>query len=150
MGLTGVSSDSWWKDICAAIHAPDTPNNRSNLNAWAACEGGTATFNPFNTTLPWPGATNYNSVGVKNYPNYQAGWSATASTINQSNMSHIRHALQNNLDRAAFANAIDADPWGTSGACIRTAGGGGTGGVPGPPGPIHGGGPPSPPPETGR
>lgn len=143
MGLTGVSSDTWWQHILDGIHAPDTANNRSNLNAWAACEGGTATFNPFNTTLPWPRSTCYNSVCVRNYANFLDGVSATAATINQSNMSDIRHALQNNLDRNAFADAIDKDPWGTSGACVRTAPGGGTGGSKNP---GTGGGPVPPPP----
>ena len=147
MGLSGVSSDSWWANLLPAIHAPDTPNNRNNLNAWQSCEGADAAFNPFNTTLDWPGATLYNSAGVKNYPNFQAGWSATASTINQSNMSNIRYALQHNLNRASFATAIGEDPWGTSAACVRTASGGGSGGVNGPPGPIGGGGQTPPPPK---
>lgn len=139
MGLTGVSSDSWWQNILSGIKAPDTPNNRSNLSAWANCEGGTATFNPFNTTLPWPRSTCYNSVCVRNYANFQDGLSATISTIDQSNMTPIRQALQGNYNRDAFAAAIDASPWGTSGACIRTAPGGPTGGAPGPGGPIKGG-----------
>lgn len=147
MGLSGVSSDSWWQAILSGLSAPDTANNRSNLNAWTACEGGTATFNPFNTTLPWPRSTCYNSVCVRNYANFQDGVSATIATLEQGNMSDIRHALQNDLDRAAFADAIGADPWGTSAACIRTASGGGTGGAPGPPGPIKGGAPPAPPVE---
>lgn len=145
MGLTGVSSDSWWQNILEGIKAPDNGVNRSNLNAWQACEGGTATFNPFNTTLAWPGSTCYNSVCVRNYPNFQAGWAATVSTLLQSNMSGIVHALRNSWNRASFAGAVGSSPWGTSGSCIATAGGGGTGGVPGPPGPIKGGGyPPAP------
>lgn len=150
MGLSGISSDSWWANLLPAIHAPDTANNRSNLNAWQACEGGSAAFNPFNTTLWWPRSSCYNSVCVRNYASFQDGWSATAATINQSNMSDIRHALQRNLDRAAFADAIGRDPWGTSAACVRTASGGGSGGVPGPGGRIHGPGIPPAPPEHAR
>jgi hypothetical protein len=150
MGLTGVSSDSWWFHLTQAIKAPDTPNNRSNLNAWAACEGGSATYNPFNTTLAWPGSTCMNSVCVRNYPNFLAGVSATADTILQSNMSPILRALRGNWNRQAFAGAIGSAPWGTSGSCVATAGGGGTGGAPGGTGPITGSPSPPPPPEKAR
>lgn len=144
MGLTGVSSDRWWQDILSGIKAPDNKINRSNLNAWQACEGGSAEYNPFNTTLAWPGSSCYNSVCVRNYPSLLAGESATISTLLQSNMSAIVHALRNSYDRAAFADAVGNSPWGTSGACIRTAPGGGTkGGNPGP-----GPGQPSPPPPA--
>lgn len=49
--------------------------------AWARAEGGTARFNPWNTTEPWPGATGYNSAGVKNYPSAYAGVQATVRTL---------------------------------------------------------------------
>lgn len=49
--------------------------------AWARAEGGTARFNPFNTTEPWPGASEYNTAGVKNYPSAQAGIAATVATL---------------------------------------------------------------------
>lgn len=49
--------------------------------AWARAEGGTATNNPWNTTQPWPGATNYNSVGVKNYRTGSDGVAATVVTL---------------------------------------------------------------------
>jgi hypothetical protein len=148
MSLSGVSSDSWWAAILSGIKAPDNATTRSNLNAWQACEGADATFNPFNTTLWWPRSSCYNSVCVRNYANFQDGVSATVSTILQSNMSPILAALRGSYNRDGFANAIDASPWGTSGACVRSAPGGPTGGAPGPPGPIKGTSTPPPPKET--
>jgi hypothetical protein len=38
-------------------------------------------LNPLNTTQPWPGATNANSVGVKIYPDINAGIQATVQTL---------------------------------------------------------------------
>src|SRR5262252_3417400 len=128
MGLSGVSSASWWKAILAKINAPDTDNNKSNLSAWQACEGGSASFNPFNTTLPWPNATLYNSAGVRNYATFDDGVGATTSTMLQSNMAAIVTALRNNADRGTFANAVGSSPWGTSGDCIAHASGAPSGG----------------------
>jgi hypothetical protein len=150
MGLTGVSSDSYWRDILSGISAPDTQVQRDNMNAWYECEGGTATYNPFNTTEPWPGATNYNSVGVKNYPSYQAGVSATIATLENGYYPGILAALRNGYNRASFAAAVGGSPWGTSGACIATAPGNPVGGTPGPTGPIKGGTIPNPPVEHAR
>ena len=60
------------------------PNNGSTvgfLTAWMAREGTSAANNPLATTLPWPGASDFNSVGVKNYPDLQSGVAATAQTL---------------------------------------------------------------------
>lgn len=55
--------------------------NRQLLGAWAQAEGGTASFNPLNTTQPWPHATIYNSAGVRNYASGSDGVHATAVTL---------------------------------------------------------------------
>lgn len=55
------------------------------LDAWQTTEGGTAAFNPLNTTLPESGATPYNTLQggghVWNYPTATIGTSATAATL---------------------------------------------------------------------
>lgn len=71
----------WKFRLLRAIHARGVKQNRRLLDAWARAEGGTARFNPLNTTQPWPGATDYNSVHVKNYPSGSAGVTATAATL---------------------------------------------------------------------
>lgn len=53
------------------------------LTAWGKAEGGTAAFNPLNTTYTMPGATSYNDTGVRNYVNAVQGICATACTIAQ-------------------------------------------------------------------
>ena len=129
---------TWWAHILGGIHAPDDAVNQGNLNAWQACEGATAAYNPFNTTEPWPGATDYNSVGVKNYPSFLAGVSATIATLENGNYPGILAALRSSAGRAGFAGAVGSSPGGPSGTCL-----GGASGVAPPPGNAPGpGGPP--------
>lgn len=138
MGLSGVPATRWWNDILGGIGASSTANNFGNLNAWADCEGGDAAYNPFNTTEPAAGATDYNSVGVKNYPSYQSGLHATLVTLQNGYYGQIIAALKSNASRSVFAGAVGSSPWGTSGACI-----GGSSGVTPPPGGTGGAGPPT-------
>ena len=71
--------------ILARIGAPQTTQNISSMTAWIRHEQASwppaAKFNPMNTTLPMPGATNFNSVGVKNYTSWAQGIEANAQTL---------------------------------------------------------------------
>src|SRR5215469_3451717 len=71
----------WRFRLLRAVHAKGVVQNRRFLKAWATCEGGKAAYNPLNTTELWPGSTDYNMVGVKNYPNGAARIAATAATL---------------------------------------------------------------------
>jgi hypothetical protein len=67
------------------IGAPGTAANVSSMEAWYSHENsgwppGCAN-NPWNTTLSEPGATDCNSVGVKNYPSLSIGVKANGDTI---------------------------------------------------------------------
>lgn len=94
--------------------------------AWSAAESGTepcdgrsgARYNPLNTTMPAPGASNFNSVGVKNYPSLAEGVAATAGTLRLAPYIGIRGVLSSGANLAAFASAVEASPWGT-GAAIQ-------------------------------
>jgi hypothetical protein len=57
----------------------------NNLVSWMQAEGGSAEYNPLNTTLNLglPGETSYNSDHVQNYPSLQAGEYATAKTLKE-------------------------------------------------------------------
>lgn len=104
-----------------AIHAKGQAPNRQLLAAWAKAEGGTATYNPLNTTEPWPGATDYNSVGVKNYPTGAAGIAATAATLVNGHYPGIVHDLRAGGFTAVQMverNAPQFDTWGTGSANI--------------------------------
>lgn len=106
----------WRFRLLRAIHAKGTNENRRLLAAWARAEGGTATYNPLNTTEPWPGATDYNSVHVRNYPTGAAGIAATAATLVNGHYAGIVRDLRAGKCTArqmVERNAHEYDTWGT-------------------------------------
>ena len=99
--------------------------NRELLGAWARAEGGTAAFNPLNTTQPWPGATPYNTLPsgghVWNYPSGYAGVHATAITLLNGHYDGIIRDLRSatkTARRIVEDNAHEFDVWGTGAAHI--------------------------------
>lgn len=104
----------------AVLRAEDLPRTACNvgaLEAWEAAEGGhwnnTAAFNPLNTTLPEPGSSPMNSVGVQSYTSWAEGLRATVDTLNNGNYPGILAALSAGNDAQAVADAVGASPWGT-------------------------------------
>ena len=71
----------WRFRLLRQIRGRGSSQNRRLLAAWGRAEGGTARYNPLNTTQPWPGATQYNADGVKNYRSGADGIRATAATL---------------------------------------------------------------------
>lgn len=71
----------WIDRLAGLMLFKASAETRKLFNAWAQAEGGTAQWNPLNTTEPMPGATDYNSVHVRNYPTPISGISATALTL---------------------------------------------------------------------
>lgn len=71
----------WREHTLAAVGGHQDTEKLRFLNAWAAAEGGTARWNPLNTTFPLPGATDYNNNGVKNYTRPTWGVCATVLTL---------------------------------------------------------------------
>ena len=51
------------------------------LLAWAQLEGTDAAFNPLADELDQPGATDFNTAGVKNYPDLDTGIQAVVDTL---------------------------------------------------------------------
>ena len=85
---------SWQQQLLGRMGLPVTPNNLRFLTAWQGHEGGSAAFNPLNTTQGMPGATNYNSVGVRNYTNPGVGLAATIKTLRNGYYPGILAALK--------------------------------------------------------
>jgi hypothetical protein len=99
--------------ILRGIGAPVTLDNLAALLGWQRAEGGTASYNPFNTTLMAPGASSYNSVGVRNYTSAAQGVQATVATLKGSAYAGVVGALRKGNDPAQVAAAVGASPWGT-------------------------------------
>lgn len=106
----------WRFRLLHAIHAKGRWQNRRLLDAWARAEGGTARWNPLNSTQPWPGATDYNSVHVRNYPSGAAGVAATAATLVNGRYDGIVADLRvgkNTAQEIVRRNAAEFGTWGT-------------------------------------
>lgn len=80
--------------------------------AQAYSEGSQAGCNPLDTTEPWPGATGYNSAGVKNYASTADGLDATKATLENGLYGPVLSAGQQG-DAIAYVNAVATSPWGT-------------------------------------
>lgn len=95
--------------------------------AWRQAEGGKALNNPFNTTktMKADGITNYNSVGVKNYPTIDLGIDATVNTLKLKYYQDLMNKLNNNMVTAEeLANSPDLKTWGTGRGVSRVLKGG--------------------------
>jgi hypothetical protein len=112
----------WQQAILKGIGAPITKNNIKLLNAWARAEGGTAAYNPLNTTQPAPGASSYNSVGVRNFRDPQQGVQATVKTLLNGYYPNIVDGLRNDAHPRITAQAIEKSPWGTGGGVLNVLG----------------------------
>lgn len=88
------------------------------IGNWAHWEGSSATYNPMDTEEPSDGATDYNSVGVKNYPSLEAGVAATVATIRNGVYPYLEHCMKTigttDVD-TAWLTALEHDIniWGT-------------------------------------
>ena len=110
----------WRYRLLRKLHCPQHRANYRLFHAWARAEGGTARFNPLNTTEPFPGATDYNSVGVKNYPTGRAGIEATYLTLTNGHYNGIVRDMRAHLTARQIVerNASEFDTWGTGSANI--------------------------------
>jgi hypothetical protein len=114
LNRAGVDSVGWARDFLKAINMPITSENVRAISAWEQAEGTAAHFNPLATCQGgYPGETNFNSVGVKNYASYQDGIAANAHGIENGRYGNILAALKAGNNAMAVAQAIANSPWGT-------------------------------------
>lgn len=100
-------------DVAAALgNTQPSVEMQAALIAWQRAEGGTASFNPWNTTQDWAGATIYNSIGVRNYASREDGIAATVTTMEYgySGYADIKAGIATN-DVERLLNGIAASPW---------------------------------------
>ena len=98
-----------------------TEDNAIGLCAWQLAEGSRALWNPWDTTLNWPGsgATPYNTFGddehVWNYSSVPEGILAFLWTLDSDEPGYagIRAQLASGDNPVALAAAVAASAWGT-------------------------------------
>ncbi len=126
---SSLDSDmAMYSTILDGIGAPASDENIKFLKAWRQAEGGTASNNPFNTTLDLDldqDKTDYNSVGVKNYSTPEYGIAATIKTLRLNYYKNIVAGLQNDIGASNIAsNTDELKTWGTGKGVARVLNGG--------------------------
>lgn len=84
-----ANTDDFTKLLAADLGIKDSPWLHNFVNLWASMENTRAANNPLATTMPGNGATDFNTTGVKNYPDLATGADATARTLQQQNFAPI-------------------------------------------------------------
>jgi hypothetical protein len=111
------AQEGWAVSLLAEIgNDRPTADTVAYLEAWHRAEGGTATYNWLNTTQPMAGDSLYNSVGVRNYPDYETGIQAMARTLTNGYYPRTLAGLQSN---APVVDDGEMGVWGTGGGAVR-------------------------------
>lgn len=120
--MTGTEL-AWARALLGALDIAPTDGAEQALVAVAVQEGTRAADNPDDTTEPEPGTTDYNTVGVRNYPSWNIGVEATAATLRNG----LYQPILNALAAGKPANVVVAwahSSWGTwsgdQAAALRT------------------------------
>ena len=102
--------------VLQSLGYPVTKLAVTDIMSWEAAEGGAwnggARYNPLNTTEPMSGATDFNSVGVKNYTSWEQGLNATVKTLENGYYTDILNALSIG-GTGDFGVTVGESPWGT-------------------------------------
>lgn len=106
--------------VTKGLGAKVTVHTRRAWQAQMQAEGGSAHFNPFNTTLSMPGATDFNSVHVKNYVSAKQGIEATVKTLKFKGHGYekIIKLLRENAPATEIVTAIGDSDWGTDSTLV--------------------------------
>lgn len=119
-----MTREEWARQFLKGVGAPVSKRNLITVVSWIQAEGGSAKWNPLNSTHDAPGATTYNWAGVKNYPDSATGLSATVTTLNYGadrniyGYRKIRHRLRQNNGSFSTLRAVEKSEWGTGGLAL--------------------------------
>lgn len=110
-----ITYGRWAASFLEEVDAPDCQNNLTVVVAWEVNEGTDARFNPLATTYPMPGASKFNSIGVRDYVSLAQGLEATRLTLergwNDYGYSRIVKRLRNCAPARRTARAIKRSSW---------------------------------------
>ncbi|MGZ4211384.1 MAG: hypothetical protein ACXVQX_12420 [Actinomycetota bacterium] len=109
----GISFGKWATVFLGRLSDQISRNNLVVIVAWETAEYTSARWNPLATTFPMPGATSYNSSGVRNYVSLDQGLDATVKTLSRSGFGYesILSNLKQSADPMTTAKAINASSW---------------------------------------
>jgi len=110
-----VTYEAWASGFLDRLAAPRCDENLLLVVAWETSESTAAAFNPLATTHVMEGATDMNSVGVKNYASLDQGLDAARDTLIGGAESYGYGAIVDSLRACAPAEttaaAVNASAW---------------------------------------
>ncbi|MGH2783755.1 MAG: hypothetical protein ACRDJ1_00660 [Actinomycetota bacterium] len=110
---TPLTFGQWAEFFLKEMHAPVARNNLVVVVAWQVAEYTSAQWNPLATTYPMPGATEFNSHGVRNYVSLEQGLDASRLTLSHCCYGYeaIIASLARNADPMTTGQAINDSRW---------------------------------------
>ncbi|HJR97414.1 MAG TPA: hypothetical protein VJ979_05860 [Actinomycetota bacterium] len=110
-----VTYEGWAGAFLRRLDAPRCDENLLIVVTWETAESTSAAFNPLATTRDMTGATDMNSVGVKNFASLDQGLDASRDTLLLGSESYGYGAIVDSLRRcrpaSSTARAINASAW---------------------------------------
>lgn len=110
-----LTYESWAGAFLSHLGAPTCSENLLIVVTWETAESTSAAFNPLATTRDMPGATDMNSVGVKDFVSLRQGLDASRDTLLLGASSYGYGAIVDSLRRCGSAEvtarAINASAW---------------------------------------
>ena len=110
-----VTYEGWAGAFLRRLDAPVCGENLLIVVTWETAESTAAIFNPLATTRDMSGATDMNSVGVKDYVSLEQGLDASRDTLLLGADSYLYGAIVDRLQACASAEAtaraINASAW---------------------------------------
>jgi hypothetical protein len=115
-----TTRQEWAQGFIAFAGWAESQEKTKALVAQASRENTGAANNPLATTEPAPGATIYNSAGVRNYPSLQSGFAATLATFRNGYYPHLLGILSDPSggSSVAYCSSPELNVWGT-GTCMQ-------------------------------
>ncbi len=112
----GITRYQFAQELASALEIAPTQGLLDAIVAWETFESSNAANNPLSTEkdMGYPGQSDFNSVGVKNYANLAEGISATVATLFNGYYDPLITALQSG-QYSQITQAVDASPWGDHG-----------------------------------
>ena len=115
----GLADKNFYEKLLENLGAPVSDENLKFLYAWRQAEGKAGRYNPFNTTQGMPGATKFNSVGVRNYQSLEDGMVATIKTLKNGRYDCIVSGLREDIGADNIAQCASLKTWGTGGLVAK-------------------------------
>jgi hypothetical protein len=109
--MTAPTGANFFHDFLAGLGIQDSPGAEAALESVRHYEGPNSRYNPLNVIQPEPGSTNFNSVGVQSYANYDTGVQGSVTLFEGSHWAGVRQALAGGNEQQILGAFDSAYTW---------------------------------------